>query len=152
MKSLLSAPKTAGLVLHAIIKRVGLAALAVQLTASAAEPVVQWAKVVGGPGFDWPEALALAPNGEVYLAGDINQKVLYRFDRNGIVLGTQASRGEYIRGVAVDSAGNYYLTGQVRDSKRLGVGLTNDFYLAKYSAAGTLIWERTGGVPTYSTV
>lgn len=42
------------------------------------------------------------------------------------------------------------MAGQVWNSKSLGIGQTNDFYLAKYSAAGSLLWERTAGTPTYT--
>lgn len=152
MKFLFSTPQTTGRDVRTILKPLVLAAFAVQLTAIAVEPSVQWTKVLGGPGSDWPEDLAIAPNGQVYVVGDINQKVLHRFDQNGTLLGSQASRGEYIRGVAIDLAGNYYLTGQIKDSQRLGVGRTNDFYLAKYSPAGVLIWERTGGTLTSTNV
>jgi hypothetical protein len=140
-----------------------MATLAFQMTAGGAEPIVQWATVAGGRGDDSPYGLTLAPGGQLYLVGDFDQvlaadgylrptKVLFKFDLSGSLIGSQASRGEAIRGVAVDSQGNHYLTGQVSDSKRLGVGLTNDFYLAKYSSTGSLLWERTGGTRTYSRI
>jgi len=135
--------------------------LALQMTAGGAEPIVQWATVAGGPGSDYPSGIALAPAGELYLVGDLEQelnggwsrptKVLYKFDLSGTLFGSQASRGEAIRAVAVDAQGNYYLTGYVWDSATLGLGHANDFYLAKYSSTGTLLWERTAGTPSYST-
>lgn len=135
-------------------------ALAFQMTAGGAEPIVQWATVAGGPGPDFPYGIALAPAGELYLVGDLEQelngnwfrptKVLYKFDLSGTLIGSQASRGEAIQAVAVDAQGNYYLTGYVWDSTTLGVGHTNDFYLAKYTSTGTLLWERTAGNSTYS--
>lgn len=128
-----------------------------QITTSGAAPTVQWVKVAGSAGDDIPMDIALSPAGEIYLAGvfegyngGLPETVLHRFDRSGKLIGSQASRGEEIRGLAVDSQGNYYLTGKVWDSDRLGMGVINDFYLAKYSAAGTLLWERTAGTPTYS--
>lgn len=131
--------------------------LVLQMTRSGAEPAVQWVTVAGSAGDDIPMDIALAPAGEIYLAGVFEgrnggrpETVLHKFDLSGTLIGSQASRGEEIRGMAVDSQGNYYLTGKVWDSDRLGMGLTNDFYLAKYSSAGTLLWERTAGTPTYS--
>ncbi len=135
-----------------------LAALIIQMTASGAAPLVQWATVAGGPGRDYPHGIALAPAGELYLVGDFEQevnggwdrptKVLYKFDISGTLINSQASRGESIKGVAVDPQGNYYLTGRVWDSRRLGLGQNNAFYLAKYSSTGTLLWERATGSPS----
>jgi hypothetical protein len=124
-----------------------LALIAFQFAANAAAPFVQWAKVYGNPGFDYPQDMVLAPNGLVYLAGSFGSDVLLQFDQNGTLLGSQPYRGAYFQGVATDPAGNYYLTGLIRDSEQLRVGLTNHFYLAKYSSGGSLIWERTGGSP-----
>jgi hypothetical protein len=136
-----------------------LAALACKLSLSAATPAVQWASVAGGPGSDLAFGIALASGREVLVVGDLDmisknnggsyqpQKILYRFDLNGAWIGSQASRGESIKSVAVDSQGNYYLTGRVWDSKKLGIGQNNAFYLAKYSATGTLLWERATGSP-----
>jgi hypothetical protein len=136
-----------------------LAALIIQMTAGGAEPIVQWVTVAGGPGRDAPYGIVFAPAGELYLVGDFEQelnegwsrptKVLYKFDLSGTLIGSQASRGEAIRAVAVDAQGNYYLTGFVWDAPTLGVGHTNDFYLAKYTSTGTLLWERTAGNSTY---
>lgn len=142
------------------LKWAAMVVLLVQMTVRGAEPIVQWATVAGGPGLDIPYGIALAPAGELHLVGDFEQelngrwlrptKVLYKFDLSGTLIGSQASRGEAIRAVAVDAQGNYYLTGYVWDSTTLGVGHTNDFYLAKYTSTGTLLWERTAGNSTYS--
>lgn len=133
-----------------------IAALAIPLLAGGAEPVVQWATVAGSEQDDYPYSLALGPSGEIYLAGWLDgvtdfrpNTVLYQFDSRGNQVRSQAGRGEVIQGVAVDSRGNYLLTGFVVQPDTLGIGLRNHFYLAKYSPAGTLLWERTAGLPTY---
>jgi hypothetical protein len=133
-----------------------MATLALQMTAVGAEPIVQWATVAGSANDDYPFGIALAPAGVLYLVGGFDgtysqpKDILYKFDLSGTLIGSQASRGEWIQGVAVDSKGNYYLTGQVWQPTTLGVGRTNDFYLAKYTSTGNLLWERTAGTPTYS--
>ena len=129
-----------------------LALVLLMMTAAHAQPTVQWATVAGTPGEDTPYDMALSAGGEIYVAGTFDiegdtgpQVVLYKFDLNGTQTSSQASRGELIRGVAVDAKGNYYLTGRVWDPSRLGTGVLNDFYLAKYSSTGTLLWERATG-------
>jgi hypothetical protein len=138
-------------------KFAALATLIVQVTASSADPIIQWATVAGSPGEDTPTDMALTPSGEIYVIGTFDiefdsdgstvgpQTVLYKFDLKGTQTGSQASRGEWIRGGAVDSKGNYYLTGRVSDPDQLGMGVINDFYLAKYSPTGALLWERATG-------
>lgn len=139
-------------------KWAAIAALALQMTAGGAEPIVQWTTVAGGPGRDYPSGIALTPAGGLYLVGNFEQevigrwnrptKVLYKFDLSGTMIGSQASRGEAISAVAVDAQGNYYLTGYAWEGDRIDA---NAFHLAKYSSTGTLLWERNAGKPTSST-
>src|SRR5262249_15852934 len=119
-----------------------------------AQPKVDWVTVAGTPASEYVADLALSPTGEILVVindrtGDAPgpETVLYKFDLNGKQTATQASRGEEIRGITVDSKGNYYLTGRVGDSVRLRMGVVNDFYLAKYSPDGLLLWERALGSP-----
>ncbi len=124
------------------------------MTSGQAQPTVEWVTVAGSLASEWPQDMALSPTGETLVVVTDRtwpatgpETVLYKFDLKGTHTGSQASRGEDIQGVAVDSKGNYYLTGRVWDSERLGMGVVNDFYLAKYSSTGTLLWERATGSP-----
>jgi outer membrane protein assembly factor BamB len=117
-----------------------------------AQPVVRWARTGGGESLSFCTDMALSPSGVLHLAGylpGVNpsypEVILFRFDSAGAPLDSQASRGEQIRGVAVDAAGNYYLAGRVWSPDRLGHGKPNDLYLGKFSSAGTLLWERALG-------
>ena len=70
--------------------------------------------------------------------------------------GTSTDEGH---GIAVDGAGNSYVTGDFRDSATFGPGETNattltsaggdDIFVAKYEASGDLVWaKRAGGTST----
>lgn len=142
-------------------KVVTLATLVFLSAAHAAEPLIQWATASGGPGGDAPSGLALTFGGRLVMVGDFDsspaadgfyrpKQVLHTFDADGHLVSSLASRGESLRAVVVNSIGDVFTAGQVWNSKSLGVGRTNDFYLAKYSAAGSLLWERIAGTPTYS--
>ncbi len=117
-----------------------------------AQPLVRWARTAGGESPDFCRDMALSPSGVLHLAGNFDaanfskpEVVLFRFDSTGALLDSQASRGEEIRAVAVDAAGNYYLTGRVWSPDRLGGGNVNDLYLGKFSSTGKLLWERMLG-------
>lgn len=122
------------------------------MPATFAQPTVQWATVAGSALHDSPYDIALSPAGVIYVAGSFDmvnaakpETVLHKLDFNGVLIGSQPSRGEQIRGVAVDAGGNYYLTGRVWDPVRLGRGKLSELYLGKFSRDGTLLWERTMG-------
>ncbi len=117
-----------------------------------AQPTVEWLTVAGTARQDVPSDMALSSAGELLVTGNFDgrnggfpETVLIKFDTKGKEISRQDTRGELIRGVAVDARGNYYLTGQVWDPNRFGIGVKNDFYLAKYSPSGALLWERATG-------
>ncbi len=129
--------------------------LAFQTLPIQAQGVVQWVKVDGTTQHDSMTESALGSAGEIYLSGRFGhmgthnpmEAVLFKYDSNGQQTTVQSWRGEFVNAVAVDAQGNYYLTGRVSDPDALGVGRAYDFYLAKYAANGTLLWERTAGTP-----
>lgn len=136
-----------------------LMALVVRLAAATpSTPTVEWAVAVGSPYGDGFWDMAVAPTGEILVAGVFDgvmdsayspRTVMLKFDPQGNQVGSQAGRGEVIQGVAVDSKGNYVVTGYILQPDALGVGDRNHFYLAKYSPQGNLLWERTGGLAIY---
>lgn len=123
------------------------------------QPIVDWVTVGGSAQSDVARNMTVSPAGEIYLPGFFDwdgnfwssvQTILYRYDRNGSQLGSLPSRGELLESVAVDAAGNYHVTGRVWRPEDLGMGVRQDFYIAKYAANGTRLWERTAGATIYS--
>ncbi len=135
------------------------AALLTKSTSAHAQPIVEWAKVGGSAQGDTIRDMTLSRSGEIYLAGFFDgdgsswatvQTVLYKYDPTGGQIGSLSSRGELIESVALDSVGNYHVTGRVWRPEDLGMGVRQSFYFAKYSSSGTLLWERAAGASAYS--
>lgn len=135
---------------------------------------VAWAKLMGGTGQTYATKVAVDASGNVYVRGSFEanmtvgtstlvsggQKDLFiaKFDPTGALVwvrqegGTGDDGGE--GGVAVDQAGNVYVTGPY-GSNPINVGgtsLTNaggvDTFLAKYNSAGVIQWARRAGGTT----
>ncbi len=115
---------------------------------------VVWAKAWGGAGFDAARAVAVGPDG-VYIAGETNSffandAFVARFgfdgelawERDWGVDGVDAPFTGLTAafGMAADSAGNVYITGNAFDT-----GHRKNIILVKFSAAGDLVWEKVGG-------
>jgi hypothetical protein len=105
----------------------------------------------GGALTDEADEIALASDGSVYVAGTTESAdgdrdaVLLKYGPNrelewtrtyGIPNSAGGFDEEFARGLVVDSANNAYVTGQ------LGTGV---LFLAKFSAAGDLLWDTTWG-------
>ncbi len=149
-------------------------ALACCLPLQAAEPVFEWLAFGGGAKSDkiravtWDRAgnafLAGEATGDIVLGGRQHQGagnmdfVLAKVDAEG---GVQWLRGfggsltDRAYGVVTDAAGNAYVTGhyESKDAVAAGATLPNagdyDLFVAKYSAAGELLWLRTAGGAGY---
>ncbi len=122
-----------------------------------------WTRQTGSPVTDEPYGLAVDNAGNAYITGDtlgsfggpnagLTDIFLVKYDTSGTLLWTrQASTREWDagRGVAVDRAGNAYITGLTHGN--LGgpnanlTGDTSDFFLAKYDTSGTLLWTQQAG-------
>lgn len=149
-------------------------ALACCLPLHAAEPVFEWLAFGGGAKSDKMRAVIFDRAGNALLAGEATgDVVLGGLSRQGagdmdFVLakvgadgGVQWLRGfggsltDRAYGVVTDAAGNAYVTGHYasKDAVVDGQALPNagdyDLFVAKYSAAGDLLWLRTAGGAGY---
>lgn len=117
-----------------------------------------WSQRYEGPdnASDQPSAIAVSPDGETWVAG-ISQApdgatafALVKYDPDGNVLWTSRLEGaEFVTpgymgwglaGLAVDSAGNAYVTGP---AKLVGSGY--HFLIVKYASTGEELWVRSAG-------
>jgi len=112
------------------------------------EPKVEWIAVYNGTGNDQDQANALAvdPAGNVYVTGGSRGSGTYydyvtiKYDRHGNQLwvarynGT-GGRSDIANALAVDPAGNVYVTGL-----SYGIGTYNDYATIKYDSHGNELW------------
>lgn len=137
-------------------------------------PPFQFAVSFGGTKHDKVRCIDLDPQGNILLTGEFGGEASYgphkivsagdldffvvKLDPQGRPLwahsggGTKVDRGY---GVAADAEGNVYVTGhsQGADARFGGQTLADagdyDVFVAKYSAAGDLLWVKTDGGPGY---
>lgn len=156
-----------------MIRPLGLV-LACCLPLQAAEPVFEWLAFGGGAKSDKVRAVTFDRAGNALLAGEATGDItLGGLQRQGagdmdILLAKVNAEGglQWLRGfggsltdraygVVTDAAGNAYVTGHYasRDAIVAGATLPNagdyDLFVAKYSAAGDLLWLRTAGGAGY---
>jgi uncharacterized delta-60 repeat protein len=109
-----------------------------------------WEKLYNGQGNTphQPQAIAVDGTGNVYVTGysvRVNSDWDYatlKYDTNGNLLwlrryNGQANSSDYAQAIAVDVAGNVYVTGE-----SYGVGSGYDYATLKYDTNGKLLWLR----------
>jgi hypothetical protein len=123
---------------------------------------LEWTRQLGTANYDWSESVSADGLGNVYISGFTNGPLggprrgvydafLAKYDAGGNLQWTrQLSTGidTLSNGVAADRLGNVFISGQ---TIRLapGTGETQwDVFVAKYSAAGDLQWNRLLGTGT----
>ncbi|MCE9540914.1 MAG: SBBP repeat-containing protein [Bacteroidetes bacterium] len=128
----------------------------------------QWAKRAGLYAFDLGYGIGTDNAGNVYIAGKYEQKANFggttvgcagnhdiyiaKYSPGGSFLWVRTaggSIGDYAHALAVDGAGNSYLTGEFETTTRFGSGAvtlkssgSNDIFVAKYDTNGNLIWAK----------
>ncbi len=126
----------------------------------------QWAKKMGGMGFEHGQSIVLDGNGGLYVSGTFELEAdfgdtlvsaghsdifISKYDTIGNRLWTRQASGEgkdYSLGMAADTAG-IYLTGFFEDSLHFGataIGAEQqDVFVVRYDTSGTLRWAKKFG-------
>ncbi len=127
-----------------LLQALGAASVSAQSTAV-------WTNRYAGPanGFDAPNTLAVAPNGDVVVAGAVATSVVtadnfvtIRYSSAGTALWTNYYNGpgnhqDFVNAVAVDAGGNVVVTGGSRSTSSSG---TEDYATIRYSSSGVPLW------------
>ncbi len=139
-----------------------------------ADGILLWAKQVGGQNDDFASSISTDITGNCYItgfffiqgttttfgnttiseAGDADIFVS-KFNANGNLMWVRNAGGrteDASFGIATDVSGNSYVTGYFTGTASFGQQKLNsmgysDIFIAKYDAAGNLVWVRTGGGP-----
>ncbi|KAA9325025.1 SBBP repeat-containing protein [Adhaeribacter soli] len=129
-----------------------------------------WVKRGGGTGVDIGRGIAVDASGNSYVIGYFSGTATFgsttltssgnsdvfvaKYDANGNLLWVRKTGGgtewDYGTAIALDGSGNSYITGYFSGNATFGSSSftsrgSNDIFIAKYDAAGTLQWARQGG-------
>ncbi len=129
-----------------------------------------WAVNMGGTSLEVPTSISVDPNGNSAITGEFMGTAIigddtltassFRdvftaiLDSNGVVLKGMAGVGDGVEnignGVASDSDGNIYITGNFTDtitfgSESLVSAGVGDVFIVKYDAAGNVLWAKRAG-------
>ncbi|QKK02869.1 MAG: hypothetical protein HND55_09570 [Pseudomonadota bacterium] len=132
-----------------------------------------WPTGAGGSGDDMGQATAVGPNGDVFVVGSFTGQALFggatvisargtrdifvaRYNAAGTLQWVRRAGGSLAdegRGVAVDSAGNVYITGAFVNNADFGpfdvasASLDGDVFIAKLSENGDWLWVEAAHGP-----
>ncbi len=122
-----------------------------------------WTQQIGTSGDDSSSSVAVDSAGDVYISGTtsgslegtnagVNDAFITKFDSSGSELWTQqigTSSIDYSSSVAVDSAGNAYISGVTWGSlEGTNTGLT-DAFLTKFDSSGSELWTQQIGTSRF---
>ncbi len=125
-----------------------------------------WNTFLGGGGSDWGKGITVSSNGTVYVAGfsdaawggpiiraytTLSDAFIARLDSSGNLIWSSFFGGkgsDYGEGIAMDSAGNLYITGNSLGSiasaswgNPIRNYINGDVFVAKVDTSGNLIWN-----------
>lgn len=132
-----------------------------------------WAKAAGSSSDDEVKGIAIDTSGNIIITGyltpgslatfginnitaDSNQLFLAKYSELGVnnwVINAGGAKVDDVDGIAIDAAGNIYLTGDFQDTATFGshylyaVG-GYDVFISKYSAAGAILGSQGAGGPS----
>jgi len=120
---------------------------------------VLWSRQLGTWGDDRSHSVAVDSGGNAFISGytygalsgpnaGLADAFLSKYDSTGSLLWTRqlgTSSGDYSSSVAVDGAGNAFITGITRGPLNGPNAGSNDAFLSKYNSAGSLLWTRQLG-------
>ena len=130
-----------------------------------ASGVYQWTVSAGGKGGDGANDVTMDAAGNVYVVGGIGDTAMFgsvkvnppggfvaKYNSAGVCQWAKAVAGSYIHKVAIDKAGNVYVTGTYNNSVKFGsTTLTSagagDIFVAKYDNSGSVLWAISMGGP-----
>lgn len=120
-----------------------------------------WSRILGGPGFDKGDKVAIDAQGNVLVTGSLQfdfpsleEAFVAKYDAAGTLLWHRQSSGnDEAEGlaVAIDVGGNVLVTGEFVGSIDFGgellVSVSNftDVFVAKFDPAGTHVWSKSFG-------
>jgi catechol 2,3-dioxygenase-like lactoylglutathione lyase family enzyme len=128
-------------------------------------PEIEWMRQFGTPSQDYSNGVAVDSTGNIYLTGGTEGDLgganagsydawVAKYDPQGNQLWLQqfgTADGDSSNGVAVDSTGNIYLTGDTRGDLGGANAGSYDAWVAKYDPQGNQLWvQQFGSVSTES--
>ncbi|AFY82417.1 SBBP repeat-containing protein [Oscillatoria acuminata] len=122
---------------------------------------IQWIQQIGTASFDDSREVAADKWGNVYITGYTlgslggtnagnHDAILTKYDTNGNLLWTRqlgTPEVDVAFGVATDSVGNVYITGQTAGALEGTNAGNDDAFVTKYDTNGDLLWTRQLGTP-----
>ncbi|NBB20587.1 hypothetical protein GVN20_14570 [Runella sp. CRIBMP] len=132
---------------------------------------VQWVKSAGGMGTEWGQEIAVDASGNVYITGHYTDTIAFenitftsagnsdlfiaKYNTNGIIQWVRSAGGpnnDWGNSIALDAAGNAYITGHFQGTATFGTTTVtstplpfDDILIAKYTTDGNFQWVKSAG-------